>query len=247
MNYTYLIIDICTIIVPFGFSFHPRLNFYKTWKAFFPAVVITGIAFVIWDIFFTQLGVWGFNPRYLTGIKIGNLPVEEILFFLCIPYACVFTWHCAGLFLSNSFARITQSAMTGILVIFLLTAGLLFYKNIYTVVTFLSLAVFLALLAWFFDINWLVRFYIVYALLLIPFLLVNGILTGLFLDQPVVWYNPSEIIGWHILTIPVEDVFYGMELILINVFIYEHLKSKKFLSKSTKPESMKPSMSKQAA
>jgi lycopene cyclase domain-containing protein len=246
MNYTYLTIDICTVIVPFAFSFHPRLNFYKTWKAFFPAVTITGIIFLIWDILFTHLGIWGFNPRYLTGIQIANLPIEEILFFLCIPYACVFTWHCLNLFLPESFSESLGNKITFILILLLLITGILFFKNLYTAVTFLSLAAVLAITAWGFKIKWLLKFYIVYTVLLLPFLLVNGILTGLFLDQPVVWYNSSGIIGLRILTIPVEDVFYGMELILINVFIYEHLKSKKFLTKSTETVSVKQPMSKQA-
>jgi lycopene cyclase domain-containing protein len=152
-----------------------------------------------------------------------------------------------NLFLSKFFGRVIKTVVTAILALFLLTAGIFFHKNIYTAVTFLSLAALLASLAWVFDIKWLGRFYIVYVLLLLPFLLVNGILTGLFLDQPVVWYNPSEIIGLRILTIPVEDVFYGMELILMNVFIYEYLKSKESFLKTTKVSSVEPPMSKQAA
>ncbi|WP_448634165.1 lycopene cyclase domain-containing protein [Pedobacter panaciterrae] len=80
MKYTYLLIDFFTAIIPFIFSFHPKLNFYKTWKAFFPAVIITGMIFILWDVYFTSLGVWGFNSRYLIGVAIGNMPVEEILF-----------------------------------------------------------------------------------------------------------------------------------------------------------------------
>jgi lycopene cyclase domain-containing protein len=247
MNYTYLLIDFFTIIIPLGFSFHPKLKFYKRWTAFFPAVFITGMIFVIWDAIFTRLSVWGFNEQYVIGLQIANLPIEEILFFFCIPYACVFTWHCLGLFLPESVSESLGKKFTFILILLLLITGILFFENLYTAVTFLSLAAVLAVTAWGFKIKWLLKFYIIYAVLLLPFLIVNGILTGLFLAQPVVWYNPSEIIGVHILTIPVEDVFYGMELMLMNVFIYERLKSKKLLAKSTKTESVKPPMSKQAA
>lgn len=81
MNTTYLLIDFFTIIFPFAFSFHPKIKFHKTWRAFFPAVILIGIIFIIWDSWFIRLGVWGFNPRYIIGMKIFNLPVEEILFF----------------------------------------------------------------------------------------------------------------------------------------------------------------------
>ena len=59
---------------------------------------------------------------------------------------------------------------------------------------------------------------------MIPFLIVNGLLTGTYLDQPVVWYNNMENSSYRLLTIPYEDIFYGFDLLLINTIIYEHFK-----------------------
>jgi lycopene cyclase domain-containing protein len=59
---------------------------------------------------------------------------------------------------------------------------------------------------------------------LIPFFIVNGILTGSGLKQPVVWYNNAENIGIRLFTIPVEDIAYGLELILANIFFFEIFK-----------------------
>ena len=230
MKYTYLLIDFFTIVVPFLFSFHPKLNFYKTWKAFFPAVLITGFVFILWDIYFTALGVWGFNKQYLVDISIGNLPLEEVLFFFCIPYACVFTYHCLDLFLDKTLSKRTENIVTNVLIVIFAATGVLSFNKIYPMVTFISLSALLALSKYYLKINWLGKFYVIYGVLLFPFLIVNGLLTGTCLDNPVVWYNPAQIFGLRILTIPVEDVFYGMALILMNLLIYKFLKNRLELS-----------------
>lgn len=46
-------------------------------------------------------------------------------------------------------------------------------------------------------------------------------LTGSLIDAPIVWYNDAENLGIRIFTIPVEDVFYGMGLVLLNILLTE--------------------------
>lgn len=56
------------------------------------SILVVGSIFIIWDVYFTKRGVWDFNRKYLIGLDIFGLPIEEILFFVCIPYACIFTY-----------------------------------------------------------------------------------------------------------------------------------------------------------
>jgi len=57
--------------------------------------------------------------------------------------------------------------------------------------------------------------------LMIGFFPVNGILTGTGLESPIVNYNPDEIIGFRMLTIPVEDAVYGYSMFLLNLYFFK--------------------------
>jgi lycopene cyclase domain-containing protein len=226
MHYTYLLVDLAAFIVPFLFSFHPKINFHREYKYFFPACLAVAVIFLVCDYFFTQRGIWGFNPDYVSGINLFLLPAEEILFFFCIPYACVFTYHCFKVLYGEKTILRGEKNISAILAVALLTAGILFHDRAYTASTFISLAVLISLLQFALKVNWLGRFYFTYAILLIPFFIVNGILTGTGLSAPVVWYNNNENLGIRLLTIPAEDVFYGMLLALGNVAGMEFLKQR---------------------
>ena len=104
---------------------------------------------------------------------------------------------------------------------------LIYYLKVYTIFAFGSVLFLIFMLHFVFKVKWLSRFYFAYLILQIPFLIVNGILTGTGLKEPIVWYNASHIIGWRILTIPFEDIFYGMAMLLMSIAIYEYLMIKK--------------------
>ena len=84
---------LATIAGPLALSFDKKVHFYTYWKALFPALLLIGTAFLIWDEYFTINKIWGFNNDYLHGIYLGHLPLEEVLFFLVVPYACVFIYE----------------------------------------------------------------------------------------------------------------------------------------------------------
>lgn len=221
---TYFQVLAFSIIIPLLFSFHNKILFYKKWPSFIKANLLVSTPFLIWDELFTKNGVWGFTNEHLTGIYVCNLPLEEILFFIIIPYCCVFTYE---VFLKISIRnnQIIQ-LFTLILGITILIMGILFYTKIYTSVTFILLGIMLIVL---FSQNkpFINTFYLTYVVITASFfILVNGILTGGTLENPPVWYNNNEILNIRIWTIPIEDFFYSMLLILSNIWLFEIFKSK---------------------
>jgi len=232
MKFLYLLVDFFTVIVPLLFSFHPKIKFYKTWNAFFIANISITVIFIIWDSIFTYLKVWDFNLKYITGIYFFYLPIEEILFFICIPFSCVFTYFCLTRFYHFNWRPKSEKFLCIVLSIFLLTTGLIFLDKLYTSVSFISTAIVCLVLKFVLKIDWFGKAITVYAILLIPFLIVNGILTGTGLEEPVVRYTESENLGIRLLTIPIEDVFYGFELFVLNLHFYLKLCDRKIAYKS---------------
>jgi len=89
----YLLILLVSAAVPLLASFYPPLRFYHNLRPLVYTVsLITGI-FGAWDVLATFRGHWQFNPAGVWGLRIINLPVEEVLFFIVIPFCCIFTWE----------------------------------------------------------------------------------------------------------------------------------------------------------
>lgn len=225
-KYLYFAINVFTIFIPLIRSFEPKIAFYKRFKALGLGLLITTVFFLIWDIIFTHIGVWGFNPMYLMGIWLFGLPLEEYLFFITVPYACVFIYRTLNYFVKEDLFAKVKNHISNYLIGFSGAMAIIFYDRLYTLTTFLLLGLFVAYLHYRVKPNWLGRFYLSYAIALVPFFVVNGILTGSWIDEQVVWYNDLENAGLRLGTIPFEDAFYGLLLVLMNVFFYEKFSAK---------------------
>jgi len=224
-HYTYFIILAASLAGPLALSFDKKVAFYKKWKYLFPAMLLPAIFYVVWDSWFTSLGVWSFNPEYITGIRLLNLPVEEVLFFFIVPYCCVFIYECIIAYFpsiqNNRGADLFLKTLAAVLFI----AALVVYDRYYPAYTFVLFALFTLLFYLFrkyFSSFRTSYFLIAYGVTQIPFLVVNGFLTAI----PVVLYNDAENLGFRIYTIPLEDTFYGMLLVFMNLAIYEKLRTK---------------------
>lgn len=226
----YFWVIIASVAGPFFLSFDKKVHFYTYWKALFPAISIVALTFIFWDEIFTSWGLWGFNRDYLNGLFIGHLPIEEICFFLTVPYACVFLFEVlAAYFLLHKSKKIGWWFAL-IFTPLMLLMGIFYIENLYTS-TSCFLAAFLTIGIYFIQkVDWFGEFCITYFVVQIPFFIVNGILTGMVTEKPIVWYNKLEITNVRIGTIPIEDIFYNYSMLLMVFFVYKWFKKRMLLN-----------------
>lgn len=218
MKTLYLWINLGSLLLPLLLSFDKKVAFYKKWPALFPAIAIMASFFILWDHFFTLAGVWGFNALYVSGFYIASLPVEEILFFFTVPYACIFIYEC----LKAYFPNLTQHPWlhTGVPLVLLGSTLILLFFN-FTYLYSGAVAVVLIFLAGLESVRnkQLLRFFIpTFFISIIPMLVVNGLLTA----KPVVFYDPNNFSSVRLGTIPLEDFFYNLAMLLMTTVLYEH-------------------------
>ena len=225
-NFTYLLLMLGTIAVPLAYSFEKQIRYYRKFKYLLPAILFSGAVFILWDLRFEEIGIWQFNPNYIIGIYILNLPFEEWLFFFVIPYSCVFIYEVLNLKLSHFEKPNFFVAVSLVLLLIFAFTAYTARQYLYTFFTFFLLTIYFGYTIFRnrFKAHY-TKFYLTWLISLVPLLIVNGILTAL----PVVEYNENHIIGFRIFTIPMEDFFYFFLLLLINVTIYEYMKNQRLL------------------
>ncbi len=218
----YLYIDLLIITFPLIFSFVWKFKYYKFYKPLGASILIVGGSYIIWDAFVTSRGDWWFNYEYLSGPKILGLPIEEILFFIVVPYACIFIYENLVYFVGDKEIKFNKWFYLGIFIIFVII-GIIFYRQEYTILAMFSVALFFLLCAFLYPQVLKSRLYWMYLILsFIPFIIFNYFLTSLI----VVYYNPEAIWGIRLTTIPLEDFFYNFSMLSFYLMVYIYFKNR---------------------
>jgi len=227
MQYTYGLILFCTVFICFIASFDGRIRFDQQFIPFLKASALVAFVFIAWDIWFTIRGVWWFDSRYTVGLVIAGLPMEEWLFFIFIPFSCVFTYYCIDKFFNVQYLSAFNNIIVFVSVVVCAVLALRYTDRIYTLVTAIVTIVTLLTLHFLLRIQWISQASLVFTLLMLGFLPVNGILTGTGLQSPIVNYNPKDFMGIRVLTIPIEDAIYGYTQFLLVLYFFKKFEIKK--------------------
>ncbi|WP_293884824.1 lycopene cyclase domain-containing protein [Sphingobacterium sp. UBA1498] len=228
MQYTYSLILFFTVVICFVASFDKRLRFDREFFPFLKAAALVAIFFIAWDVWFTSEGVWWFDTRYTLGLVIAGLPIEEWLFFIFIPFSCIFTYFCIDKFFKLQSLSAFNNIVVFVSIIICAVVALRYTDRIYTLVTAVVTILTLLIFHFVLRVQWITQASLVFTLLMLGFLPVNGILTGTGLESPIVNYNPMEFMGIRILTIPVEDAVYGYTQFLLVLYFFKKFQNKGF-------------------
>lgn len=217
----YLMIDILIILFPLLFTFYKRFAYYRNFKPLFFSILIVGGCYIIWDAVATYRGDWWFNHKYVMEIRLLGLPLEEILFFVTVPYSCIFIYEALQYFLKDEEIDVDVRLFFILSIIFII-GGALFYDQYYTITVLISCGMFFFLAALLFPHILRSRIYWLFIMVaFIPFFVMNYLLTSI----PIVLYNSQAMWNIRITTIPVEDFFYNFSLLSFYLMVYLFFKA----------------------
>ena len=210
MKGLYLLLDGLLLLIPMALSFGSRIHYFEKWRSVFFASILVAVPFLIWDSVFIETGFWGFNFDSLVGLNIGNLPIEEVLFFLVFPFASTFIYECCKHYFRSIQFKVLDRFVYFAIPIYGMMLSLMEPTGWYTLSVVISSGIVLIL--------WLIKHQyrfigIAFLICLIPFLSINGLLTIPSYSEPVIWYNELQKVSPSIWTIPMEEILYGFTLI----------------------------------
>lgn len=213
---SYLLINILVVAIPFVFSFERKVRFYRKLPSVAVSLLIVGTVYIVWDAVAASRGDWAFNPDHVMAIRFFGLPVEEILFFITVPYACIFIYETLRSIFHDRVLKIPDIVFVILPVPFII-AALSVPGQSYTQTVSLFTAAFFIISLWLYPA--LLRstiFWICIAITFVPFFIVNYMLTSI----PIVTYGADAFSGIRITTIPLEDFFYSFSMLAFHILVY---------------------------
>ena len=121
----YTRIDLLVLALPLALSFDRMVAFWRKWPQTFAAIAAVVAVFGAWDAWMAAAGIWSFNPEHAGTWRFLHLPLGEWLFFVCVPYACLFVLECVRAYFPDREIRIPGPVFP-ILAAFLIVLAILY-------------------------------------------------------------------------------------------------------------------------
>lgn len=198
---------VLTILIVYPI-FGTRLYFFRKWTI---SLVLCSVFFILWDYMFARIGIWGFNENYIRGWLIFGFPIEEIIWFFVIGICSLFVQELVEQRIGFPKLMKTKAhkIIIGIGILFLISTimnrallytGMVCLINFGIILLYFQMGKYEDYLQIIYGFVWLI----------IPMVIFDGILTGMFTHEALVQYEPEEFLRIRLITIPIEDFGFGL-------------------------------------
>lgn len=96
MGWQYLMLMGGCLLVTLPLELVLGARVYRSPKRLLLAMLPMLVIFVTWDVFGILRRHWWYEPRFISGVHLGPLPLEELLFFIVVPICGLLTYEAVG-------------------------------------------------------------------------------------------------------------------------------------------------------
>lgn len=93
-HYLILLAGCLLVTLPLEFVFGARV--WRSPRRLLLSMLPMLVVFLTWDVLGIVRNHWWYEPRFISGLHIGPLPLEELLFFLVIPICALLSYEAVG-------------------------------------------------------------------------------------------------------------------------------------------------------
>lgn len=92
-QYEYLILMAACVAITLPLEFVLRARVYRRLPLLLPTILLVVVAFGAWDLLGIARDHWTYSPEFTTGLHVGIIPIEEIVFFIVIPLCALLSYE----------------------------------------------------------------------------------------------------------------------------------------------------------
>lgn len=222
-RFTFLFIDLIIIGLPVLFSFSKHLHFISRLKHVVVATLVVSTIYIPWNIAFTTLKIWSYNPLKHLGTNLAKMPMEAYLYFTFTPYLCIFIYVWLTKLIKKNYFKGAHFALTPFLIAGMVLLLINNFDQTYAAISmcFLILLLLIQLVN---GKRYMGKFYLSFVFSIIPLFLVDTLLAA----SKVIIYNPKVTLSYKLGYLPIDNLIFDAGLCLFSVMGYEWSQRKFF-------------------
>ncbi|WP_141211241.1 lycopene cyclase domain-containing protein [Enemella dayhoffiae] len=95
-RFQYLLLMAGCLLITLPLEFVIGARVWRRPRRLLLALLPTVLLFSVWDVAGIIRNHWSYNERYVSGIHLGVMPLEELVFFIVIPICGLLTYEAVG-------------------------------------------------------------------------------------------------------------------------------------------------------